>query len=148
MGVWMVSMVVSWLAGAGAVYVAMQRRQLAPLVPADWRIVAAVALGLHIAASAILYEPFVRALQWRVSRGAMCALTGLLGALLWAALLVWRAGGLDAALVFRHRPEAWLYAAFFLITAAAFGLLRHEHDPRVAVLEARLSELESRVPRV
>jgi hypothetical protein len=148
MGVWIVSVVVSWLAGAAMVYALVQLRQLTPHVPPDWRNVAAVASGLHIAASAIAYEPFVRALQWRVSRGTMCALTGVLGALPWAALLVWRAGGLDAALAFRHQPEAWVCAAFFIVTAGGFGLLRHERDPRIAALEARLAAIEKPAPRL
>ncbi len=145
MGVWLVSVVVSWLVAAGLLAALCRIRQVAHLVPPDWRLVVAAATLAHVAASALVYAPLVRMLQPRTSRPATCWLTALAGVLPGIGVLVWRGQNVDGAIAVARTPEGWLAGLFFLTAAGGFGLLRHERDPRLAALERQLEEAERRV---
>lgn len=147
MGVWLISVVVSWLGAAGIVSLTCRLEQVVGHVPPDWRIVAAAATLAHILASALLYAPLVQFLQGRLSRAATCIVTALAGALPWFAVLIWRAQSVDGAIAAARTPESLLTGAFFLIAAGAFGLVRHERDPELHALERRLAEAERRLAR-
>lgn len=142
---WLISVVVSWLAAAGTVALICRIPRVIVYVPPDWRVVAAAAALAHVIACALVFAPLVRALQARRARPATCVVTALAGVLPWSAVLVWRAQGLDGAVAAARTPEGLLTGAFFVIAAGAFGLVRHERDPRLAALERRLAEAERRL---
>ncbi len=143
MATWLVAAVVSWLAGAGTAALVTWGRLLgARFVPVDYRRAGLQATAVHVLACATIYLAAVKLLQWRVSRGAMCAVTAVLSLIPLAATLAWRAGSLRAIRTAAAIPENWLFAIFFLPAGAAFGLLLHEQDPRVVALEQRLRAIE------
>lgn len=145
MGLWLISVMVSWMAAAGIVSLTCRLRQVVVHVPPDWRIVAAAATLAHVIASAVVYAPIVRFLQTRLSRPATCIVTALAGGLPWIAVLIWRAQSVDGAVAAGRSPEGLLIGAFCLIAAGGFGLVRHERDPRIIELERQLAEAERRL---
>jgi hypothetical protein len=142
---WIISFLVSAMAGAVPVLALMRVRPFSGLFPhGAWRDPAGIAIALHLAASAIVYLGFVRLVQSRLSREATCLLTALLGVLPWAVMIWLHAPALPAARLAARRPEAWLFAVFFIVAAGAFGLVCHERNPRIAELEKEIKVLEER----